>query len=264
MASLQVSASGNVDTLPKVPRCTGCDCHEAIKGDFQNCLACKNPLRCSLECQRKHWKLHKQECNGGTTKKSSCKNKENTSPNNEAPKANAEDDAEDNANDNANDNADDDANDNAKVNANDDANDNANDIANGDASKKKETATTSPKLKVNVAEETPRQVVDVLAHDFATTVVMHAKHASLGRTIEAIVGHQLRSKHILTSQKAHLDEHQKSLCSAATLRVDQEHLKRVAKRLLNTVAKTLLHADPKTFVSPRIDAKRLVRHALTF
>jgi hypothetical protein len=255
MASLQASASGNVDTLPKVPRCLGCDYYEAIKGDFQNCSACKNALYCSVECQRKHWKLHKQECKGGTNKKSSSKNKENTAPKNKAPKAKAND----------------------------------------NASKTKETETTSPKPNVNVPEETLRQVADLLAHNFAITVVNHTKHIIAKAHIEdcqprlverfkqllvtncahlnsslgfSDASHDLvflqeleefffqqpgyeKLEHILTSQKAHLDDHRKSLSSTATdeLRVDQEHLEGVAKQFLNNVAKNILYAHPNLYVT---------------
>jgi hypothetical protein len=251
MTSLEVEETGNDDVLPKVSRCIGCNQDEPIKGDFMNCSACKNALYCSVACQRKHWKVHKQECREG-----SSKNKESTSPKNEAPKAT--------------------------------------NTTNDNAFKTKETDTTSPKSKVNVRDSTLQDVAKVLAQNFASTVLGQTNHliskahveGCQPRLVERIKellvtkcphlnssvafpdgsrdvvflqeldkffvqqpGYE-KLEHIFTSQKALFDEHRESLCSTNTeLRFPQEYLEEGAKECINNVARNLLYRDPNFCVT---------------
>jgi hypothetical protein len=273
ITSLQVAETGNCDALPKLSRCIGCSHIEPVKGDFMTCSACKNALYCSVACQRKHWKVHKQECEGGN-KKSSSKYEENTPPKNEAP------------------------------NANDKGNSNSN--INDNASKAKETETTSPQPKVNVDDSTLQLVAGVLAQRFATTVLGETKHliskahveGCQPRLVERIkqvlvtkcphlnstVGFADGSRdiiflqemdkfflqqpgyekleHIMTGRKAiSWDHHRKSQCSATTnLRIDQEDLEKDAKGFIDTVAKTILHQFPNFYVTKAQRTKACVEY----
>ena len=259
MTSLQFAETGNHDILPKLPHCIGCDQTEPMKGDFMNCSACKNALYCSVACQRKHWKVHKQDCiiRGAKKKSSSKKNKESASPKSKAPKA------DNNSNDSA--------------------------------PMTKETEITSPKpIKVNICESTLQEVAKVLAQNFATTVLSHTKHLICKAHVEgcqprvverikqllvtecphlnsteafpdgsrdAVFLQELdtffvqqpgfeKLEHILTSQKALLDEQRKSLCSNTTeLRFSLKHLEDSAKHMMDAMAKLILYQDPNLYVT---------------
>jgi hypothetical protein len=263
MTSLKFAESGNTDILPKLPRCLGCDEIEPLKGQFQKCSACKTALYCSVACQRKHWKVHKPECQNKSKAKSSSskKGKENTSTasNNNTRKAPPK----------------------AKTSNNE------------YASTTKETETTSP--KVNVRDISLQQVAETLAQNFATTVLSHTKHLISRAHVEGCQprlvermkqllvttcphlncplgfsdggrdpiflqeldnffvqqpGYE-KLEHILKSQKTMVDAHRKATCSPSptVLRVDQEHLEERAKSMVDTVAKAILYTDPNFYVT---------------
>ena len=42
--------------------CAGCEKKEEFRGDFNLCARCKKVAYCGKECQKAHWKTHKQRC----------------------------------------------------------------------------------------------------------------------------------------------------------------------------------------------------------
>lgn len=47
--------------------CDNCGEQEETQGDFKDCGACHKACYCSKACQRKHWKVHKKECQAKVT-----------------------------------------------------------------------------------------------------------------------------------------------------------------------------------------------------
>jgi hypothetical protein len=256
MMSLEVAVSGNPVILPKLPRCLGCDQIEPIKGQFQTCSACKTALYCSVACQRKHWKVHKPECQNNAN---DSKENASTSPKNtrKAPPK---------------------------------ANNNSNDYT----SNTHETETTSP--IVNVLEIHLEQAAETLAENFATAVLNQTKHliskahvegcqprlvermkqllvtkcphlncssgGFMDRGRDPIFLQELENffvqqpgyeklEHIFKSQKTILDAHRKATCSPSPIvvRVNQELLEATAKSIMDSLAKDLLYTDPNFYVT---------------
>jgi hypothetical protein len=264
MTSLEVAVSGNPDIFPKLPRCLGCDLIEPIKGQFQKCAACKTALYCSVACQRKHWKVHKPECQNNSNAKSSSSKNRNSKGNTSTSQKNTRKPPPQ-------------------------ASNNSDDyVANTH-----ETETTSP--KINVLEIHLQQAARMLAQHSATAVLNQTKHiiskahveGCQPRLVERIKqllvttcshlncplgfldcgrdptylqeldnffvqqpGYE-KLDHILKSQKTMLDAHRKAICSTSTteLRVDQETLEATAKSMMDNVAKTVLYANPNFYVT---------------
>eukprot|EP00978_Attheya_sp_CCMP212_P021419 scaffold62468_cov45-Attheya_sp.AAC.6 len=280
MTSLGVAA-GDIDTddaLLKIKRCLGCQKMEPIKNQFMNCAACKTALYCSVKCQRKHWKVHKQECSGRSKKTPSANKKETASPKKEAPKISGN---KNNAHGNE-----------------ENVSPHADEGGNNSSSKAQESETTSisEKKKVNVPDTDLRDVAKMLAQNFATTVLQHTNHVISRENVEgcqprlvklfkelltttcprlnsvlgftdgcrdAIFLEELdqffvkqpgfeKYQHILTSNKALFADHRQQLCSPDNLRVAPEDLEERSKTVLNGIAKNILRADPDVYVTKAV------------
>jgi hypothetical protein len=244
MTALQVAESGNVDILPTHPHCLGCDQIEPTKGQFQKCAACNTALYCSVGCQRKHWKVHKPECQNNANDKSSS-SKNSKAP----PKANI-------SNDNASKTM------NSKVDVSEiDLQQLAKMLAQNYATTVL-SHTKHPIPKACVESCQPRLVERI--KQLLVTKCPHL-NCSLGfrdGIHDPIFLQELDKffvqqpgyedlKPFLKSHETWLDAHRKLLCSPSTteVRVKQEHLEKRAKYMLDTVAKSLLYADPDFYVT---------------
>jgi hypothetical protein len=288
MTSIGIAA-GDIDTddaLLKIQRCLGCKKIEPIKNQFMNCAACKSALYCSAECQRKHWKVHKQECSGRTKKASSANKKGTASPKTEAPKKSSN-----------------------KKNAHgneENASPNPEKEGSHSSLKAQESETMSiSKKKVNVPEADLRDVAKMLAQNFATTVLQHTSHLISKKHVEGCqprlvklfkelltttcsrlnspFGFQDGSRdatfleeidqfsvkqqgyeklqHIFTSNQALFAEHRQEICSPDNLRVEPEDLEERCKNILNGVAKNILRADPNVYVTKAVRKNAVTRYA---
>jgi len=46
----------------ELKKCHGCHATEQTRGEFEECSKCFEVSYCSYECQKQHWKVHKQKC----------------------------------------------------------------------------------------------------------------------------------------------------------------------------------------------------------